>query len=159
LPTTPRAELLGDRQDEIGRRRPFGQLADELEADDLRHEHRDRLAEHRRLGLDPADPPAKHAEPVDHRRVRIGADERVGIERARLLVKEDDAREIFKIDLMNDAGPWRYDAEVLQGALPPAQQRVSLSVALILQLDVDVERADRAESVYLDGVVDHEVNG
>ena len=51
----------------------------ELEADDLRDEHRDRLAEHRRLGLDPADAPAEHAQAVDHRRVRVGADERVGI--------------------------------------------------------------------------------
>ncbi len=57
----------------------FAKCAGELEADDLRHEHRDRLAEHRGLGFDPADAPAEHAEAVDHRRVRIGADERVRI--------------------------------------------------------------------------------
>ena len=40
---------------------------------------RHRLAEHRRLGLDAADAPAQHAQAVDHRGVRVGADERVGV--------------------------------------------------------------------------------
>ncbi len=69
---------LGHRQDEVGRRRALDELAAELEADDLRYEHRQRLAEHRRLRLDPADAPAEHAEAVHHRRVGVGADERVG---------------------------------------------------------------------------------
>ncbi len=38
-----------------------------------------RLAEHGRLGLDAADAPAEHGEAVDHRGMRIGADQRVGI--------------------------------------------------------------------------------
>ena len=38
-----------------------------------------RLAEHGRLGLDAADAPAEHGETVDHRRVAVGADQRVGI--------------------------------------------------------------------------------
>ena len=58
---------------------PSRQLAVELEADHLRQQHRDRLAEHRRLGLDPADAPAEHAEAVDHRRVGVGADQGVGV--------------------------------------------------------------------------------
>src|SRR6185437_13678376 len=36
------------------------------------------LAEHRRLRLDTADAPANDSEPVDHRSVRVGADQRVG---------------------------------------------------------------------------------
>ena len=71
------AEHLGHRQHEVGRRRPLAQLAGEPEADHLREQHRDRLAEHRGLGLDPAHAPAEDAEPVDHRRVRVGADEGV----------------------------------------------------------------------------------
>ena len=51
----------------------------ELEPDDLRDEHRDRLAEHRRLGLDPADAPAEDAQAVNHRRVRVGPDQRVRV--------------------------------------------------------------------------------
>ena len=95
------AQDLGDGQDEVGRGRALGQRAGQLEADDLRHEHRERLAEHRRLGLDPADAPAEHAEAVHHRRVRVGADERVGERLAVALL--DDAREELEVDLVHDA--------------------------------------------------------
>ena len=92
------AQDLGHREHEVGRRRALGQLPVEPEADDLRDEHRDRLAEHRRLGLDPADAPAEHAEPVDHRRVRVGADERVGERLAVPLL--DHPREELEVDLV-----------------------------------------------------------
>ena len=104
------AQDLGHRQHEVGGGRAFAQRAAQPEADDLRHEHRERLAEHRRLGLDPADAPAEHAEPVDHRRVRVGPDQRVR-ERDAVAVL-DDAREVLEVDLMADAGPGRHDLEV-----------------------------------------------
>ena len=50
-----------------------------MEADHFGDDHRDRLAEHRRLRLDPADAPAQDAEAVDHGGVAVGADQRVGI--------------------------------------------------------------------------------
>ena len=96
------AQDLGDGQDEVGRRRALGQLAGQLEADDLRDEHRERLAEHRGLGLDPADAPAQHAEPVHHRRVRVGADERVGERPAVALL--DHAGEELEVHLVDDPG-------------------------------------------------------
>ena len=40
---------------------PAGRAPRELEADHLRDQHRDRLAEHGRLRLDAADAPAEHA--------------------------------------------------------------------------------------------------
>ena len=92
------AQDLRHGQYEVGRGRALGKLAVQAEADDLRHEHRNGLAEHRRLGLDPADTPAEHAEAVDHRRVRVGADERV---RERLPVARlDDTREELEVDLV-----------------------------------------------------------
>src|ERR1044072_7481726 len=48
-----------------GGRRALRRGAAQLEPPGLGDEHRHRLAEHRRLGLDPADAPAQHAEPVD----------------------------------------------------------------------------------------------
>ena len=60
------AQQLGDGEDEVGGGRALGQRAVEPEADDRRHQHRDRLAEHRGLGLDAADAPAEHAQPVHH---------------------------------------------------------------------------------------------
>ena len=50
-----------------------------MHAHDIRREKINRLAEHARLGFDAADAPADDAQAVDHRRVRIRADERVGI--------------------------------------------------------------------------------
>ncbi len=132
LPTTPSLRrLLGDRQHEVGRGCAFGQAVDEPEADDLGDQHRDGLAEHRGFGLDAADAPAHDAKAVDHRRVRIGADERVGIGQLASvdLLLEDDAREVLQIDLVHDAGVGRNDAEVLERVLTPAQERVALAVS------------------------------
>ena len=65
-------------QHQVGGGDAFLQLAGQLEADDLRDQHRHRLAEHGRLGLDAADAPAEHAEAVDHGGVAVGADQGVG---------------------------------------------------------------------------------
>ena len=73
------AQQLGDREHEIGRRRALRHRAGQADAQHLRDQHRARLAEHRGLRLDAADAPADHAEAVDHRRVRIGADQRVRV--------------------------------------------------------------------------------
>ena len=150
------AQDLRHREDEVGRGRALGQRAVEPEADDLRHEHRDRLAEHRRLGLDPADAPAEHAEAVDHRRVRVGADDRVGIRLAVALL--DHAGEELEVDLVADAGVRRHRLEVVEGALAPAQERVALAVAAELELGVALDREPRREVVDLHGVVDHELD-
>ena len=136
---------------------PSGQRAGQPEAHDLRHEHRDRLAEHRGLRLDAADAPAEHAEPVDHRRVRVRADERVRERDAVALV--DDAREELEVHLVDDPGARRDDLEVVEGALAPAQERVALAVALELELGVPEDRASRRELVDLHRVVDHELDG
>jgi hypothetical protein len=44
---------------------------------------------------------------VDHRRVGVGADQRVGIPDPVLL--EDAAREVLEVDLMHDADARRHD--------------------------------------------------
>jgi hypothetical protein len=73
-------EELGDREREVGRGHALAQRAGQVDADDVGRQEIDRLAEHARLGLDAADAPADDPEAVDHRRVGVGADERVGIE-------------------------------------------------------------------------------
>ncbi len=135
---------------------PSRQLPVEPEADDLRHEHRDRLAEHRRLGLDPADAPAEHAQAVDHRRVRVGADDRVG-ERLPVALLDDAGQEL-EVDLVADAGVRRYGLEVRECALTPAEERVPLTVAAELESRVALDREPRRKVVDLDRVVDHELD-
>ena len=149
------AQHLGDGEHEVGRGRSLRQLAGQPEADHARDQHRHRLAEHRRLGLDPAHSPAEHAEAVDHRGVRVGPDQRVGVQRA--VVVEHHARQVLEVDLVDDPGAGRHDPEALERALAPAQERVALVVALELALDVDAEGVARAEDVDLDRVVDHQL--
>ena len=135
----------------------LGQVAGQLEADHARDEHRDRLAEHRGLGLDAADAPADHADAVDHRGVGVGADAGVGVGLDVLavgLAGEDGAGQVLDVDLVHDAGAGRDDLEVVEGALAPAQELVALAVALVLDLDVALEGLGSAEDVGDHGVVD-----
>ncbi len=151
------AEHLGHGEHEVGRGRALGQLAMKTEAHDLRHEHRDRLAQHRCLRLDPTDAPAEHAEPVHHRGVRVGADERVGERPAVACL--DHAGEELEIDLVADPGVRRDDLQRVEGPLAPAQKRVPLAVAAELELGVSPDREAAREVVHLHRVVDHELRG
>ena len=133
------AQHLRDGQHEVGRGRAFRQLAVELEADDLRDEHRHRLAEHRRLGLDAADAPAEHAEAVDHRGVRVGADERVRIRRERAVSRHSETRHAARYSRFTwctmpvpGGTTWKLSKRLLA----PAEEHVALLVALVLELDV-----------------------
>src|SRR3989442_8596806 len=123
----------------MGRGRALGGLAPQPEADDLRDEHGDRLAELRGLGLDSADSPSQHAESVDHRRVRVSTNECIGV--SLRVVREDYAGEVFQVDLMHYSGVGWHHFETGECFLRPAQQRVALAVALELEVAVDLERA------------------
>ena len=135
---------------------PAGSAPGDADADDHGRRQEHRLAEHRRLGLDPADAPAEDAEPVDHRRVRVRADERVGHRDA--VLHRDDLAEVLEVHLVADPGTRRHDAHPVERLLGPAQQRVPLAVAPVLPLDVGLVRGRRPEQVHLDRVVDHEVD-
>ena len=160
------AEDLGDGEDEIGGGGAGGEPAGELKSDHLGEEQRQRLAEHHRLRLDAADAPANDAEAVDHRRVAVGADERVGngdgkrlrAMGGRIVTEKDAAGEVFEVHLMNDPDRRRDDAEVLECLLPPAEEGVALGITLELDGDVLFERPVGAEVVDLDGVVDDEID-
>ena len=124
------------------------------------NQHGDRLPEHRRLRLDAADAPAEHAQPIHHRRVAVGPNQgvRVGDDGAVLFAGPDGAREVFQIHLVADAGAGRHHAEIVESALPPAQEPIALAVALHLDGDVVVERLGIAETVHHHRVVDHQIH-
>jgi hypothetical protein len=92
---------LRDGENQIGGGGAFGEFAVEFEADHLRRDHVNRLAEHAGFGFDSADAPADDAQAVDHGGVAVGADEAVGKGRRRR--DHDDLGEIFQIHLMHDA--------------------------------------------------------
>ena len=154
------AEQLGEREHEVGGGGPGGQRVVEAHADDHRREQEERLTEHAGLGLDAADAPAEHADAVDHRRVRIGADQRVRQRGADTVDVADlhHLGEVLEVDLVDDAHPRRDDPEALERLLRPAEQRVALAVALVLARDVALVRLAIAEGVHLHRVVDHQVD-
>ncbi len=152
------AQQLGDRQHDVGGGDAGLGLAADAQPHDRRQQHRERLAEHGRLRLDPADAPTEHAEAVDHRRVRVGADERVA-ERAPVLGGEHEARQVLEVDLVADAGARRDDAEAVEGTLGPAQQLVALHVALVLDRHVAVVGLRIARALDDHRVVDDELDG
>src|SRR5207244_8206664 len=88
--------------------------------------------------LEAADAPAEHAQAVDHRGMRVGAEQRVGkrVAALRILGGPHHPAQSLEVDLMADPHPgWHY-REVVECLLRPAQQRVALSIARVLPLDV-----------------------
>ncbi len=154
------AQHLGDGQHQVGGRRAFRQGAGQLEADDFRDQHRDRLAQHRGLGLDAAHAPAQDRQAIDHGGVAVGADDGVGIGDfgAVDLVGPDRLSEILQVHLVADAGAGRHDAEVVERRRTPAQEAIALDVALVLALDVIVIGLGITEVVDHHRVVDDEVD-
>ncbi len=151
------AQHLRDGEHEVGRGRAGVELPVHAEADDLWNEHRDRLTEQRRFGLDAAHAPAEHAEAVDHGGVRVGADDGVWVRDAVLL--HHRRREVLEVHLVADAHVGRHHAETLEGLLSPTQELVALAVALHLELRVEIERVVVAEVIDHDGVIDDEIGG
>jgi hypothetical protein len=136
---------LGDGQHQVGGRRALGHRTGELEADHPRDQHRDRLAQHCRLGLDAAHAPADDAQPVDHGGVRVGPD--TGVRVGLAVAGEDDAGQVLDVDLVHDPGARRHHLEVVEGRLAPAQELVPLAVAAVLDLHVAGEGVRGAEDV------------
>ncbi|MPN30355.1 hypothetical protein SDC9_177826 [bioreactor metagenome] len=60
------AKPVGDGEHQVCRGGALGQLPGEFEPDDPWDQHRDRLTQHGRLGLDTADSPTDHAQPIHH---------------------------------------------------------------------------------------------
>ena len=129
---------------------PSLSLPVEAEADHLRDQHGDRLAEHRRLGLDAADAPAEHAEPVDHGGVAVGADAACRDRRptspsCRVLVHTVCAR-YSRLTWWQMPVPGGTTRKLSKAPLAPAQERVALAVPLVFDLDIVVEGARRCRS-------------
>ena len=152
---------LRDREDQIGRGGALGHFSGQAEADHVGDQHGDRLAEHRRLRLDPADAPAEDAEAIHHRCVAVGAVKRVRIGEgfASGGAGPDALAEIFQVHLMADAGAGRHHAEIIERLLAPAQEGVALAVAVELDIHVLRQAVGGAEIIHHHRVVDHEIDG
>ena len=74
------------------------------------------------------------------------------------VVGHDHAREILEVDLMDDAGVGRHDAEVVERVLAPAEEGVALLVARELELRVQLEGIGLGEVIDLHRMVDDELD-
>ncbi len=72
---TVSAKHFGNAKDQVGGGDTFGEFAGEFDANDLRDEHEDGLAEHDGFSFDAAHAPTDDAQAVDHGGVTVGADQ------------------------------------------------------------------------------------
>src|SRR5690606_19904920 len=111
------AQQFGDGQHQVGRGAAFAQLALQVDADDVRGQEIDRLAQHAGFGFDAAHAPADAADAVDHGGVRVGADQ--GVRVVDVALFHDAARQVFQVDLVDDAEARRHHAEGVEGLHAP----------------------------------------
>ena len=149
-------QQFGHRQYQVGRGHALAQLAGHLDTDHVRRQEIDRLSEHGGLGLDAADPPADHADAIDHRRVAVGADQGVRVDHA--VLDPDAAEQILEVHLVDDADAGRDHLEGVERLHPPFHELVALAVALEFQLHVLPQRFGRAVVVDHHRVVNHQVD-
>ena len=163
------AQHLRDGQHKIGGGYAFFQLARQLEADDFRQQHGLRLAKHCGFRLDAAHAPTEHGQTIDHRGMRVGANECIGIGNFDrlclataildfLFARPDGLRKIFQIYLMADARIGWHDREVFKRLLAPFQEAITLAIALIFEIDILFESLCGAEFVHNHRMVDDEIN-
>src|SRR3546814_9261175 len=72
---------------------------------------------------------------------------------------EHDARQVFQVDLVADAGVRWHHFEVIECLLCPAQQLIAFHVALELEFGIGGGGVGPAEYVGNDGVVDDQLAG
>ena len=118
--------------------------------------HRGWLSQHRCFRFNTAHAPSKNAQRVNHGGVRIGAHHGIGI-RLNFVARRhgtNHAREILQIYLVANSGVWRDHFEIVECSLAPAQECITLHVALKFQFGVQTESIDVAKTINLHGMVD-----
>ena len=153
-------QQFGHSEDQIGCRNALVQATGQFNTDDVRRQEIDRLAEHGSLRLDAADAPADDAEAVDHRRVRIGTDQRIGEKQRPVsaFLPAQTVEQVLEIDLMHNADPRRHDTEGLERLHSPFHELIALAVALELERHVLLQGLRRAVVIDLHRVIDHQID-
>ena len=122
-----------------------------MHAEDFGCEDVDRLSEHGGFRFNAADTPSDDAESVNHRGMRIGADDGIGIGDA--FFCHHDLREVFEIYLMDDADGRRDDVEFSKRLLSPFEEFIPFFVAFKFAAGIELKGVFGAVSVHLNGMI------
>ncbi len=151
---------MGDIERQVGRADPLAQAAGESHADHFGHAHHHRHAEHHAFGLQPADAPAQHADAIDHRRVAVGADQRVGHRPAHAVARlaRHHRGQPLEVDGVHDAGAGRVHGEIVEHARRPFHEAVALGIARHLARHVVRTRLGAAINIDRKAVIGRDVD-
>ena len=152
------AKHLGNRQHDVCGGHSCGNSSGELETHYPRNQHRYGLAQHGGLCFDSPNAPAENSQAVDHRGVRVRAHTgvRERLNRAGHLFGIRNFGEVLDVHLVDDAGSWWHNLEVVESVLTPTKELVSLAIAPVFNLDVSLERVGFTEKICNHRVVDHQ---
>ncbi len=142
------AQEFGQRQHDIGRGDAFLRLACELDADDVRQAHPRSAAQHHAFRFQSADANRQHAQRVDHRCVRVGADQRIG--KGHALQRLHYRRHALQVDLVQDAIAWWDHVDVLERLLGPVDEIEAIFITTVFDRAILVERVG-VEAAAFDG--------
>src|SRR5262249_16498121 len=128
------AQQLRQMQYEIGGGDAFTQRTTQMHAHHVRREEINRLTQHASFRFDATHAPTDNSEAIDHRGMRVGTDERVGVIYS--VFFQHAASEIFQIDLMNDTDTGRNDFETVKRLHTPLEELVAGTIAFEFYLHV-----------------------
>ena len=150
------AQEFGQRQHDVGGGDARLRLAGQLDADDVRQAHPRCAAQHHAFRFQAAHADGDHAQRVDHRGVRVGADQRV--REGDAVLHLDHRRHALEVDLVQDAVTRRDHVDVLERLLGPVDEVEAVFVAAVFDGAVLVEGVG-IEAAAFDGqrVVDHQL--
>lgn len=106
----------------------FAEFSRHMDAHYFRHQERDGLAEHPGFRLNAANTPAHNAYAVNHRGMGIRSHQ--GIREVNAILFHHALRQVFQIDLVDNAHGRRNHGKSLKGLLAPFEEFVAFRIAL-----------------------------
>src|SRR4030095_12167158 len=143
-------------QNEIRSSNSFAQKSTHVDTNDIGSKEVNRLTQHSGLCSKPTNSPANNSQSIDHGCMGVGADQRIRIKNS--ILAQYSGREIFEIYLMHDSNPGGHNAKSVKGLHSPFQEFITLAISFELHLHVPLPRIRNSKDVYLNGMVNDEVN-
>ena len=131
-------EHVGNSQNDVGCSHTGRNLTGELETYNTWDQHGNWLTQHCCFGFNTTYTPTEDTQTVHHGGVGVGTNEGVRVCTLHTvnLAGHDNASQVLDVDLVDDTHARRYDLEVVECGLTPAQELVAFAVALVFDVHV-----------------------